>query len=544
MADLRKFMSERGWAWKEVQRSSGLIAVLNCPFCSDTEKKFAVKLDDGCFKCNHANRCGVSGSFWDLQKMLGIQNPQRADGYKFIHTPPKYERPKAHAENLSSRAMEYLKGRGLWGAVIHQFKIGQTGDEIMFPYFKNGELVNIKYRGITEKKFRQEKNAEPSLFGRDFCTGDYVILCEGEFDAMSLSQLGEPAVSIPSGAKDTRWIETEWDFLQKFQKIYLCFDNDAAGQENIFEIVKRLGKWRCYNILLPYKDANEGIQKDLDDVKFKAILESATSYDPEILKNAAQFTNDVLELFKHPETLYGLSTPWKQLNDIIRGWRDGELTVISGRNGSGKTTWINQVIDGLLEKKQPTIIASLEIPPKRYLRWMVMQKLNNHCPDDKEVVDTMKWIGENLYILDVYGDIAPNELIDAFDFAARKYGVKKFIIDSMIKIQFPETDPNKEAKQFVNSLIDRLCKYHQGHTFLVCHPRKGDRDSDEPDKVDIQGSGNITNLADNVIIIWRRAVKEQGKADNVAFVKKNREWGTEGHVNYEFNEATKKFTEC
>jgi twinkle protein len=543
MADIRKFMGEQGWTWKEERRPAGLLGILNCPFCGDTEKKFAVNLDEGTFKCLHSNRCGVSGSFWQLQEMLGIKNPVRNDKDKFVYAKIKYERPKTHSEPLSSPATEYLKSRGFWDAIIKQFQIGQTKDEIMFPYFKNGELVNIKYRSLKEKKFRTEKNAEPSLFGRDFCKGDYVIICEGEFDAMAFSQMGEPAVSIPYGAKDTKWIEAEWDFLQGFQKIYLCFDNDAAGQENIFEVVKRLGKWRCYNVILPCKDANEWLLKDMSYENVKEVLNNAIHFDPEILKNASQFKSQVIELFEHPDTLHGLSTPWEKLDKILRGWRDGECTVLTGRNASGKTTLLNQVIIDLMKKKQNVLIASLEIPARRYLRWMVLNILQTQHPEIKDVDKTIDWIGEHLYILDVYGAIEPKDLLDSFDFAARKYGVNKFVIDSLLKIQFPGINDLKEQKEFINNCIDRLCKYHNAHVWLVAHPRKSLKDSDEPDKVDIEGTGAITNLADNVLIMTRKPAEKTSKSDNRLFIKKNREWGDEGFVNLKFDSNSKTFSE-
>jgi len=543
--DIRSYLHDKGWNWKEVQRPKGLTAIGNCLFCDDREQKMAVSLVDGAFSCMHLNNCGAKGSWWDLQKMLG-DKPQRLDGDKYIvNQPVKYKRPETHSEKFTTQAIEYLKSRGIAEMIISQFKIGQHGNEIMFPYFKNGELVNVKYRSLKEKKFRQEKNAEPSLFGRDFCTGDYVVICEGEIDAMSLSQCGEPAVSIPSGAKDKRWIETEWDFLQKFQKIYLMFDNDTAGQENIFDIVKRLGMWRCYNVILPYKDANECLNNNIFD--FKEYLDLAKEYDPEILKNAAKFTDEVIELFEHPEVLYGTGYPWEQLNKILRGRRDGELTIISGRNSSGKTTWLNQVIIHFLKKEHPTIIASLEIPARRYLRWMVLNILGTQSPNIKNVKTTMEWIGEKLYVLDVYGAVTPYDLLDTFEFASRKYGIKNYVIDSLLKIDFPGISDLKEQKEFVNNCIDKLCKYHNGHVYLVAHPRKGERDSGTPDKVDIEGTGAISNLADNILIMRRISEEEKelkpNLADNILYVKKGREWGDEGHVNFSFDKESKTFSE-
>ena len=69
--DVRQYLHSKGYQWSEAHRPSGLNAVMNCPFCdpADTEKKFAINLGNGAYKCAHENRCGVSGSWYEFQKM-------------------------------------------------------------------------------------------------------------------------------------------------------------------------------------------------------------------------------------------------------------------------------------------------------------------------------------------------------------------------------------------------------------------------------------------------------------------------------------------
>ena len=136
--------------------------------------------------------------------------------------PVKYEKPKVKSQK-NKEAVEWLKNRGIFESIISEYKIGQQDDCVMFPYFKDGEIVNVKYRSMKEKKFRQEKNAEPVLFGRQFCHKDYIIINEGEIDTLSFAQYGFDAVSVPSGATDLRWLEHEWDFLNQFQKNFLRY---------------------------------------------------------------------------------------------------------------------------------------------------------------------------------------------------------------------------------------------------------------------------------------------------------------------------------
>jgi twinkle protein len=547
--DLRQYMQSKGWQWKEVQRPKGLTAILNCPFCEDSERKFAISLTDGSFNCMHLNNCGRKGSWWDLQRELG-DKPQLLDSNNYILSQPmKYEKPKVQLQ-LPDKAREYLKTRKLSDKVIDKFQIKQVNGDIAFPYYKDNELVNVKYRSIKEKKFRQEKNAEPTLFGRDLLSGDMVILTEGEIDALSYYEYGLKAVSVPWGAGNLQWIENEWNYLQQFQKIYISFDNDEAGQKKIDEIVNRLGRWRCYSITLPYKDCNECLMNGVEQKYIVDAITEAKSFDPSSLMRAKDFEDEINFMFEHPEKMHGIETPYNGLTDILKGWREAEMTIWSGRSGSGKSTILNDVIYSLLKKGEKVMMGSFEMLPRKYLKWMTVRIKEKYHLNRVEVGEALEEL-QNLFIINLIGNIIPSDLLNVLDFAARKYGVKHFFIDSLMKINLPGYDKFEAQKDFCNLLIDNVAKMYEGHVHLVAHPRKGFKDTDRPDKMDVSGSSDITNLADNVIIIYRLSQEEKDKilekgstpADSIVYVKKNREWGNEGDINLSFDSNTKKFTE-
>ncbi len=70
-----------------------------------------------------------------------------------------------------------------------------------FPYFRNRELVNVKYRSL-DKEFSQVPKAEKVLFGLDDCIGaSEIIVVEGEMDKLALEEAGfRHVVSVPDGA--------------------------------------------------------------------------------------------------------------------------------------------------------------------------------------------------------------------------------------------------------------------------------------------------------------------------------------------------------
>ena len=119
-----------------------------------------------------------------------------------------------------------------------------------------------------------------------------------------------------------------------------------------------------------------------------------------------------------------------------------------------------------------------------------------------------------------------------------------------MKVNINENDEYNQQKQFVSRLCDFVKKFNV-HVHLVAHPRKTSADTDEPGKVDIKGSSHITDLAHNVIVLYRPNDEQKAKAkkkgntvsDMQLYVKKNREFGNEGKVHLWFNEQTKKFKE-
>jgi twinkle protein len=546
---VQEYINRKGFEWKR----RGEEAILNCPFCEDREKKLSINLSTGLFQCFHANKCGVSGSFTDFQRKLG-DKPVSLKEKDIFYNPPKkkqYRKPSVSIVQPTNEVVAYLHHRGFTDETIAHFKIGsENGEAVSFPYYRNGELINVKYRSIKEKAFWAIKDAELILFNRDNIMDDKLVICEGEFDAMALHQYGLGAVSVPGGASNIQWVESEWDYLETFSLIYLCYDNDDAGQQGARDLAVKLGEWRCKLVTLPFKDANECLMKGIGKDAIDSCFDSAVDFKPDSLVTPMFFVERVQNLFRKGVGLFGTKTPWEKVNNILKGWRDGELTVWSGQNGSGKSTILNQVFIDLAEKGVKTCIYSGEMPPERYLRWAIIQYLENEAPSPDRVKSTLEWLSSRVLILNITSGIEQDKLLSDFEYASKRYGMKHFIIDSLMKINFSAQDEYRQQKDFTNKLCG-FVKKHGVHVHLVAHPRKTESDDDVMGKVDIKGSSHITDLADNVIVLHRLSEEKKEKtrkrklipADMRLFIKKNREFGVEGVVNMAFDEHTKKFTD-
>ena len=547
--DVREYLHSKNI---QIRKERGDELILNCLFCDDKEGKAAINKITGAYNCKHENSCGVRYSFWDLQKALG-DDPKQLSGDKtfYAHKKPTYQKPQVLSKKPDDKITAYLKGRGFSDETIKYFKIGQSnGNTVMLPFFKDGELVNVKYRNIEDKKMWTEKDAEPILFNRDNITTNELIITEGEYDCIALHEYGIESVSVPNGVNDFRWLENEWEWISKFSTIYICFDSDKAGQKGSLELAQRAGLWRCRTITFPHKDANECLKNGVTKDVIMDCIAMAGDFTPDMLASPEDFTDEIIDSFNNPDRENGTPTGMTNLDSILGGWRDSELTIWSGRNSSGKSTILNQIFLHLAKSNIKGCIASFEMPVVRYLGWMVRQHTGKAYPSEWQVREFTKWLSGKTYILNTLDSLTPAVILDTFEYASRRYGVKHFLIDSLMKVSFPGKEELKEHKFFINQLTNFAHKF-KCHIHLVAHPRKGGRDSDRPGKVDIMGTGDITNLADNVLIMHRPDEEEKERGitnekiipDAILYIKKNRVKGTEGSLKLHFNEKTKKFYE-
>ena len=119
---------------------------------------FSINTDTGAWQCFHKNNCGLSGSFWDFKRKLGDA--------PIVYKSRSYTKPVAAGGDPREQLLKWFASRGITAKTVKAFQIHQKDGVMVFPYYKEGELVNQKYRG-KDKKIWQEKNAEQVLFGRD-----------------------------------------------------------------------------------------------------------------------------------------------------------------------------------------------------------------------------------------------------------------------------------------------------------------------------------------------------------------------------------------
>lgn len=457
----------------------------------------------------------VAQAMNEAKQYLGVRDTMPERDLKAFKRPPS---PKC--QTAKNAALEWLKTRGLTDKTIADFKIAEQIRDgktyAVFPYLREGVLVNVKYRNVAEKKdMRQEGGAEPCLFGWHLIDPKTrtIAICEGEIDAMSLHQCGIPALSVNAGAGNHQWVENDWARLDRFSEILVFFDNDEAGNKGAQELIHRLGADRCKRVVLPGKDANDYLMQGAEHSDFEAAILQAKPQDPEELRQASDFINRVKSMFypAHEEDRDPVLRLDKNLDWFE--FRSGELSVWTGYNGHGKSLMLSQVLLGLMQQNERVMVFSGEMTPERQLKRTVKQATGLDKPSPAYIDAVGGWITDKLWFFNVVGSAGIDRLLQVFIYANKRYGMRHFVIDSLMMTDVPEDGPGSMTAQ--KDAVRKLCDFARRngcHLHLVAHPRKGQDESRGPGKLDVAGSSKITDGADNVFTVWS-ARKDEADAD-------------------------------
>ena len=473
------------------------------------------------------------GALKEIKGYLGIEETAFAgrDRKKVFNKPKGVKGAKAITED--SPVMKYLKEKRMLALeTIKAYNVGECrelgpwdgwknkkpwlGPWIIFPYRNGDNLLSVKYLHLKlrdgKKQTLVEANCQPALFGwKTVKSSDRTItITEGEIDAMSLYQYGHPALSVPFGGgkgDKQQWIEYEWENLEQFETIYVCMDNDEEGEIATGELINRLGRHRCKIVKLPHKDANECLKQGVTKEEIDICFVEAKSLDPVELKRASRFKDQTVERFYPPDgKVLGVEPPFAKLKNKLR-FRPGEISVWTGINGHGKSQAIGQFLMHFAHQGQKLCIASLEMKPEATLERIVRQLTNDRLPNHERLDAAFDWLHGKFWIFDVVGVVDSDKVLEVFKYAYHKYGIDQFVIDSFMRCGIDEED-KKAQLDFMNKLVAFVNQYGV-HIHLVAHPRKGLNEEHHVGKMDVKGSGCITDLAWNVFSIWRNKEKEK-----------------------------------
>ena len=213
------------------------------------------------------------------------------------------------------------------------------------------------------------------------------------------------------------------------------------------------------------------------------------------------------------EELLCIPTGYTELDKKIVGLFAGELSIISGSNSSGKTSWLDCVALNAVQKGFKVGIWSGEMQDWRFQNWIIQIAAGKTFTKRKEGYDNLyyvpsnisekisAWLDDKLFLYNNnYGNNFQQIFSDVKTLVDEK-NVQLVIIDNLAALNIDAYDGEKYSKQtkFVIELKE-YAKQKNIHILLVCHPRK---QMTFLRKDSISGTADLTNISDKVFIIHR-----------------------------------------
>lgn len=175
-------------------------------------------------------------------------------------------------------AGEWLAGRGIdleharqsgLGVVVEPPKAheGATG-RLCIPYLTASGVVSQTFRCIRDHdckqatghaKYWKAPGTKTRLYGALWYdkAEDFICLTEGEIDALTLHQLGIPALGVPGSEN---WNAHWTSILQDFSTVYVFSDGDDPGQKFAKRVISEYD--RAVNVRMPEgEDVNSALVK-------------------------------------------------------------------------------------------------------------------------------------------------------------------------------------------------------------------------------------------------------------------------------------------
>ena len=499
-----------------------------CPRCSasrknKTDKCLSVTFNDDAvlYKCHN---CEWSGVVYYRDKY-----EKKRD----------FKRPVVPVVSKNKQALyDYFQKRGISGQTLDKYKISINDKrQIIFPYFKNGELVNVKYRtnlGNGKKTFTQESDTEKTLFGMDVALEKQetlteimpLIWVEGECDVLAFAEQGIfNVVSIPQGASENKLecIENCFEFIEKFDSHIIAVDNDRAGDKLKLNLLNRLGKSKCKVInWKQYKDANEAL---IGGEQLQTFIDAAEFQNPDGIVNFYDAFDEIYK-FNYENDKNCFATGWYALDEILY-LKTGYLMIVTGYPSRGKTTFVDNMLINLSKRYGlKHLIASFEsIPASHYntLLEMYCEKPLQELKSADLILnrDNFSFVADHFYRFDVDRIWTVDEICERAELAVKRYGVKTLVIDPYNRLNNNYTEREDKYIGSILSKLSMLAKKLDILVIFVAHPKKPD-DEKMPTMYSISGSGDWYNMADYGIIVHRERdqyTKKLGNAPQVCVAK-------------------------
>lgn len=520
-----------------------------CPFHQEDHASFIYNKKAFNFRC--FGSCGRSYDILDVfmykgatyaeacKKLFELAEMPYSFGELGVKTKRHYRYPHEVPCTDKSKVYAYFEQRKISRETLDALDVRQDseGNAVFNYYDTNDVLTMVKYKpshkvqhGQAKCWCQQNSDTAPLLFNMNrINVNSPLLICEGEPDCLSAVEAGfKNAVSVPLGSSNLHWIDENLEWLDQFESIIICADNDDAGVKMQKECVPRLGSWRTKVVDIPaIPIGNTGrVTKDLNEILYVCgkdkVLELILDAKDSPVPSVADLSD--VEPTEY-EDVDGVTTGLKAIDDELMRLFFGTLTIVSGQPGSGKSSLLTQLACNSLDNDIGTWLFSGELPNGVEKSWFnyifagprnITDAISRRGNPYKKISTTTLAEINKTYKgrWHIYRDDYDNtldKLIASMTDTVRKYGARCLILDNFMCI---DTETSEEELRSQTDTIKKLIEFakkYQVAVILVCHPRKMDAGTNVG-IYDIAGTSNIVNLAHRTIGLRRVTGAERENA--------------------------------
>lgn len=187
-----------------------------------------------------------------------------------------------------------------------------------------------------------------------------------------------------------------------------------------------------------------------------------------------------------------MATGVASIDRILGGVEAGEMVVVSGPTGEGKTTLLMSITRNMAFKEIPSVWFTLEVTPKSFI-----QKIKKACGEkmplfympNRNTDNQLDWLEQRIIEAKV------------------KHDVKVVFVDHLHQIFSLHRVKSSSLSLEIGDMAGKIKQMAIDHhlvIFLIAHTRdNSEKPNAEPRKEEIRDSGLISRLADAIVLVWR-----------------------------------------
>jgi len=241
------------------------------------------------------------------------------------------------------------------------------------------------------------------------------------------------------------------------------------------------------------------------DYNDRELMNFIGNQEAQSIQSTLFYREQMADRLKNGWQLRGDPLPWTKTHNLVR-FGEGQVTIWAGINGHKKSMLTGMVMMWFAQNV-PTGVASFEMPVIDTMERMISQAASC-APSPDFGQQWLQWGQNKLYFYDQLDSVPTERVLGALYYMAHECGCKHVMIDSLTKCGLRSGDRDAE-KRFLDTLA-AAAKALKIHIHLVAHVRKPPQGGDEyiPGRFDVRGAGEITDMVDNVMIVWADKKKD------------------------------------